>query len=640
MLTGLRKVTRGWIAGVLLGLLVLAFAIWGVPNDVLNFNAPNQVASGDGVKVTAGDYKREYDSALEDYSRQSGGRALTPDEARAQGVDTIVLQRLVTQAALERLAGKMGFHASDAMVAKQIRNEQAFRSQITKKFDRTTYEQLLAQNGMTPEIFEARLRSDLRRTQLAMPLSVGGYAPKSFAKLIYTYETEQRTIAAAAIPPNVVGKPPTPTEADLQAFYKENQARFGTPEYRAVTLVIARPDLFLPKIEVPEEKIKETYEFRKGGLGGGEKRSFVQISAPTQEAAGEAARRMAAGENPQTVAASLKLQMVPFENLVKAQVLDPALADAVFALKEGQTTGAVQGKLAWAAARVTKVVASDAPTYESMRETLRTEIAREEAENALNDALQKFDDERSGGKSLEDAAKAHNLLAVPVAKIDAQGRDGGGAPIQGIADNPELLKSINATVVNESGDFLPIPNGEGYVLARVDSVIPAGVRAFAEVRPLLGVGWQAQKTAAAIRKLADDFLADVKAGKPFVDTARARKLVLITDGQTVSRQAIGQTPLAPLGGAIFSATEGEAVAGPDARGQAILVAQVRKIDRPDPATNAALFTQAQQAAANFVDTDILNAVQQSAVRDAKVKTNEQLRLQALGFTPPENSEAP
>lgn len=640
MLTGLRKVTRGWIAGGLLGLLVVAFAIWGIPHDILNFGSPNEVASGDGVKVTSAEYKRAYDAALQEYTRQSGGRSLTSEEARAQGVDVVVLQRLVTQAALERLAGKMGFHASDAMVAKQIREEQAFRSQLTKKFDRATYESLLNQNGLTPEIFEANLRSDLRRTQLALPLAVGGYAPKSFAKLIYTYETEQRTIIAAGVPPNSVGKPPNPTEADLQAFYKENQARFGTPEYRTVTLAIARPDLFMAKVEVPEEKIKETYEFRKGGLGGGEKRSFVQISAASREAAAEAARRLAAGEDAKKIADSLKLQVVPFDDVAKAQVVDPALADAVFSLKEGQTTGAVQGKLAWAAARVTKVTVSQAPSYESMRETLRAELAHEEAENALNDAVQKFDDERSGGKSLEEAAKSTGLLVVPYAKVDAQGRDGGGAPIQGIADNPALLKAINATAVNESGEFTPIANGGGYVLARVDAVIPAGVRSFAEVRPLLVLGWQAKQTAAAIRKVADEFVAAVKAGKPFAQTARARKLTILADNQTYSRQSIGSTPLAPLASAIFGAREGEPVAGPDARGQAILIAQVLKIERPDPAGNGALFTQAQQAAANFLDTDMLTAVQQSAVQEAKVKTNDKLRLQTLGFTETENSETP
>lgn len=640
MLSGLRKHTRGLFAAVLLGTLAIAMTVFLIPQDIFNMKAGNAVASGDGVEVSPAEYKRAYDAALQDYTRQSGGKSLTPDEARAQGVDTGVLQRLVTQAALERLAVKMGFQASDSMVAKQIRNEQAFRSQLTKKFDRTTYERLLNQNGLTPETFEAGLRSDLKRQQLALPLSVGGYAPKGFAKLIYTYETEQRTVAVAAVAPAAVGKPPTPTEADLQAFYKENQTRFGTPEYRTVTLAIARPDLFLAKVEVPEEKIKETYDFRKGGLSGGETRSFVQISAPSRDGAAEAARRLAAGEDPKKIADSLKLQLVPFENVSKAQVVDPAIADAVFALKEGQTTGAVQGKLAWAAARVSKVAGGQVPSYESMRDSIRTELAHEEAENALNDAVQKFDDERSGGKSIEDAAKSTGLIVVPFPKVDAQGRDGGAAPIQGIADNPDLLKSIAATAVNETGEFIAIPNGGGYALARVDAVIPAGVRSFAEVRPLLSAGWQAQKTAAAIRKVADDFIAALKTGKPFAETARARKLAILTESQPVTRQNIGSTPLAPLGAAIFAAKEGEGVSSPDARGQTLLIAQVRKIERPDLAANPALFAQAQQAAANFVDTDILTAVQQSAVQGAKVKTNDKLRLQTLGFSDTANSENP
>lgn len=640
MLSGLRNVTRGWFAAILLGALALAMVVFLIPQDILNVGPADKVASGNGVAVTPAEYRRAYDRTLEEISRQNGGRSLTPDEARAQGVDVGVLQRLVTQKALERLADNMGFHAPDTMVAKQIREQQAFHSQLTKKFDRATYERLLGQNGMTPEQFEGELRSDLKRTQLALPFAVGGHAPKSFAKLIYTYETEQRTVNAAVVSSNVVAKAPNPTEADLQAFYKENQTRFATPEYRQVTLAIARPELFLAKIQVPEEKIRQTFDFRKGSLGGAETRSFVQISAASRETAAEAARRMAAGEEPKKVADALKVQLLPFDNVTRQQVLDPALADAVFSLKEGQTTGAVQGKLAWAAARVTKVTAVAGPTYESMRETLHAELAREEAETALHDAVQKFEDEVAGGKSMEDAARTSGLLVVPVARISAEGHDGGGAPIQGIADNQELLKAINATAVSERTEFTAIPESGGYVMARIDAIIPAGVRAFAEVRPMLTVGWQAQKTGEAIRKAADAFIADVKAGKSFADAARARKIPVALAGQTFSRQSIGQTPLAPLGAAIFAAREGEPLAGPDAGGQAIMLAQVTKIDRPTEAANPALFEQATRAAANMLDQDMLAAIQQGAVQDAKVKTNDKLRLQTIGVSDDQANDIP
>ncbi len=629
MLTGIRKVTRGWVSGVLIGLLILAFGIWGI-NDVFNSTAGDAVASGRGVKISATDYRTAFDQSLEEYRQQSGGRSISPQDARAQGVDTAVLQRLVTQSALERLAERMGFHASDAMIAKQIRSVPAFQSQLTKQFDRATYEQVLASNQLTPAMYESELRSGLRRQQLAIPVAAGAFAPKSFASLIFAFETEQRTITVAGVPPSAAGKPPAPSEAELQAFYKTNQTQFATPEYRKLMLAIARPEQFLAKIEIPEEKVKELYEFRKASLGGAEKRSFVQISAPNQETASEAARRMAAGEDAAKVAASLKLQTIPFNDVTKAQVLDPALADAVFALKEGQTTGAVNGKLAWAAAKVTKITAGQAPAYEALRGDLRTELARDEAENALNDAVQKFEDERAGGKSLEDAAKDAGLIVVPYAKVDAQGRDGGGAAIQGLADNADLMKAIAATAVNESTDFTPIPNNGGYALARVDEVIAAGVRPYDEVKPMLTVGWQTQKTAEAIKKIADDFTSDVKAGKSFTDAARARRMVMLAANQSFSRQTIGTTPIAALGASIFAAKQGEVVSGADQRG-AMLVAQVTKIDRPKPDANSELFAQARQAAGGAVNNDLLTALQQSAVQEANVKTNEKLRLQALGL---------
>jgi peptidyl-prolyl cis-trans isomerase D len=441
-------------------------------------------------------------------------------------------------------------------------------------------------------------------------------------------ETEQRAVSAAVAPASLAGQPPTPTEADLQTFYKANQSRFATPEYRALTLAIANPAIFAAKVEVPEEDIKKQYEYEKPKLAGGETRTFIAISAPDQTAANEAARRLAAGEEPTKVAAALKLQAIPFNAVRKDQVPDPALAEAVFGLKEGQTSGAIKGKLAWGAAKVVKIEGGAAPSYESMREQLRTQLAHDAAANALNDAIDKFEEARSGGKSFEEAAQSVGLLIVKHEKADAQGRDPGGAPIQGIADNQNLLKAIAATNASETTEFTATPDN-GYVMARVDDIIPAGTRPFEEVKPALTLQWQSQKIGEQMRKVVDDFIAQVKAGKPFADTARAKKMQVVVTGAAFTRQSIAQSPVAPAAGAIFDAAKGDVVSAP--AGNAIMVAQITDVIRPPPESNPAMFEQARQMASQFLAQDLIAGVQQKAVVDAKVKFNDKLRMQALGL---------
>ena len=98
-------------------------------------------------------------------------------------------------------------------------------------------------------------------------------------------------------------------------------------------------------------------------------------------------------------------------------------------------------------------------------------------------------------------------------------------------------------------------------------------------------------------------------------------------------------PAAALGGQIFAAAKGDLVSAPSAQGDAILIAQVNEITQQDPQTNPQLFEQARQITSDFLAKDMVLALQQHAVRDAKVKTNEKLRRTTLGLTDPAEGEA-
>src|SRR5262245_41143896 len=121
MLVGIRNATRGWIAGGLLTLIAAAFVVWGIPNDILNFSAANSVATGQGVKIESQEYRQAFDRTMERARQQSGGRALSTQDAVDNGLDMAVLQQLIAQKALDKLADGMGLAASNAALASDLR---------------------------------------------------------------------------------------------------------------------------------------------------------------------------------------------------------------------------------------------------------------------------------------------------------------------------------------------------------------------------------------------------------------------------------------------------------------------------------------------------------------------------------------
>lgn len=635
MLTIFRKLAKTWVATLLIAVLAVAFAIFGI-NDVFRPAQRDAVASGKGVTVSS----REFDLALEralNQIRAESDQAITKQEAHAQGVTNGVLQRLIAQKSMNQLAVRLGIVTPDSLVAEAIRTDEAFKSQVTGGFDAETYRSLLRQNNLTEAEYETGLREGLMRRQLISAIASGLRAPATFGSFIVQFQSERRTVSVAEIPPTVAGELGAPTDADLKKLYEDSKAALKTPEFRKLTLVLARNADFEAKVDVPDQRLREVYEFRKNQIGKPETRSFQQITAPSQAAAQDAARRLAAGEDPAAVAAAVGGTLAPFENTPRTGVPDSVVANAVFAAQAGQTVGPVQGKLAWVAAKITNVTPGVTPTFEQLREELRAGLARDEALTLLNAATEAFDDAIAGGQSPTEAAKAAGLAVEVVEATDAQGRDRNGQPIAALAEAKDLLETAFATNQNETTDFTPLGDA-GYARAQVDAIIPEGVRSYDEVKDSLVQAWRNREVRKRMEAVVERIRASVAKGQTFAQAARAEKLRVALTSQAISRQEAGQGPAAQLGGAIFGAAKGDIVSAPLAGAPVLLVAQVEEITRDDPKANPALLDAARKQADQLLSDDVLDSLQRAAIADARVKTNEKLLASVIGL--PAEDEQP
>lgn len=575
MLAQLRNMTRGWVAYVLLFLLTIAFAIWGI-NDIFTGVGSRDLATVGGRGITPAQLNRELELTLR--AQRERGATLTQQEAIDQGFHLQLLDGMIRRHSVYAFAQKIGVDASNRMVADRIRQIPAVSNPVTGNFDETAYAQFLQQLRYNQNEFEEDIRGDLTRAMLLDAMVVGARVPSSFGAMAFTYEAETRVVSIAEAPATAIGAIPAPTDEQIQQFWQEQQDNLRLPEFRALTLVYARAADFVPRVDIPEARLQEEMEARRVVMTQAERRSFVRITAQNQAQADDIAARLNRGDDASAIGSALGVPASSAENQTRAEVTDTAVATAVFAMQRGQTR-VVRGALSpFVVVRVDAVTAAVAPNMSEIRETSRQALALDGASELLDAAISTFEDARAGGAAIDQAARQAGLAVVVIPAVEAQGRDTTGQPIAALEGHEEVLRTAFETQEGEASDFIPV--GDADVVVAVTGVTPARVRPIEEVRDDLVRAWSAREHATRMRELGERVVAAVAGGQDLNAAARANRFNVVVDSRALDRRTASQIPARGLASQIFAAAPGAAVTDVRADGQAILVAVVEEINRP------------------------------------------------------------
>lgn len=617
MLAQLRNLTRGWIAYALLALLAVAFAMFGV-NDVFNGVSGQNVAQVQGRGITPQQLSRELQNYLSQMRMQ--GNNLSQADAIEAGLHNRLLDSLIARAAVEAYAEKVGVSASDAQVAERIRSFPATLNPMTGQFDVSSYDRFLQQYGYSRPEFEAEMRNELTANMLFDALTVGARAPSSYGKLVLAYESERRTVSLAEAPAALAGQIPAPNDAQVQAFYEENQANLRIPEFRSLVLVRAAPADFVARVDVPEARLREEFEARRAGLATPERRSFYRIAAPDQSRANDAVARLGRGEAPEAVAQAIGGQLTRGADQTRDQIADSAVAAAVFSLPANAPPRAIEGQLAWAVVRVTGVTAGAQPDFAQVRDQLRQEIAAEEAGDLLQAAISAFDEARAGGAPVAQAARTAGLPISEIPAVSAQGLTPQGQQIEGFP--PDMLQVAFETNEGEASDFLPL--GDADVVLAVTGITPAAVRPLEEVRTQLVEAWIGRERVRRLQELGNEVAAAINGGQAFDAAVRARRLNVLVDSRELDRRTAAQLPARELAALMFTASQGQAVTSVRADGGAVYVAVVENIQRTDPASAPEQVEAGRMQVQQSISQSIGEALQNDIVTAANPRRNQRV----------------
>jgi peptidyl-prolyl cis-trans isomerase D len=527
MLRGIRTASANWLGktvmALVMGLLIVSFAIWGIGDIFRGFGQASLAKIGN-TEISTEQFRQIYNDRLQQLSRQIG-RPISPDQARALGFDQQMLGQLIAERALDERARQLRLGLSDAEIAKRITEDPVFRG-FTGQFDRGRFEQTIRQAGFTEPRYVAEQRRVSLRRQLAE--SVGGELspPQTMSELFNRYSAEQRALEYVLLDRTKAGEIDAPTEEALAQYFDGRKALFRAPEYRKVAMLSLSAQEALPWITVTDADARARYDQQRARYVTPEKRQILQVVFPSADEARAASERIAAGETLAAVATArgLKETDIDLGLVAKTEIVDRALADAAFALKEGEVSPPTQGRFGTVIVQVTKIAPEQVQPFEAMAPQIKGEIATERAKEEIQDKYNKIEDARAGGAQLPEIAQKLGLVAHTIDAVDRSGRDPDGGGV-GLPTGVDVLRNIFNSDVGVENDPLQLPGG-GYLWYEVADIIPSRERPLEEVKDRVEARWRDDQITERLTAKAKELLDKLNAGTSLADLATAEGLKL------------------------------------------------------------------------------------------------------------------
>jgi len=603
MASGTKGTGSKVVVWTLLTLLIVGLAGFGATNFGGTISTIGQVGDRD---IDVQRYINELRGELNAFSAQTG-QNITFAQAQEFGLDQRALQRLVTTVAIENEAGTLGLSAGDEQIRTQILSIQAFQG-LNGQFDRESYRFALQQSGQNEAAFEEDLRAEISRSLLQGAVVGGTSAPEIFSEVVFNYIAERRDFTWVNLGLSDLETPiAAPTDADLQAFFDDNNEDFMLPETRQITYVWLTPDMLVDTVTIDDEALQALYDDR-----------FEEFNKPERRLV----ERLTLGNDAEAAKARLDAGEVTFEELVAERGLNLADidlgdvteydlddgADEVFALSEAGIVGPIETELGGAIFRVNAILAELETTFEDARPALAEEFALDRARRIIGDEQENIEDLLAGGATLEELADETDMQLRRI--------DWSIASTDEIAGYAAFRDAAGTTEVGDFAETIELEDG-GIFALRLDELIEPRLESFQSAKGRAEAGWRLAETSKALAAQAQSLADQMAAGADFeslgltpLEQLDATRTSFVPDApesilETVFDMAPGDIRVVG-GGNSAALVRLDTIAGPD----------------PEDTEMATSRDRMEESVAQSVASDILAAYATAILAEAGVSLNQ------------------
>jgi peptidyl-prolyl cis-trans isomerase D len=287
----------------------------------------------------------------------------------------------------------------------------------------------LRDNGLSENGFIQEQKKSLARVFVGDALTAHTPVPVSALEAMHRYGAERRSVEYLTLSFAQAEKISVPTDDILKEYYTQRQVSFRTSEYRSGHVLALTPALMSATMTLTDADVLSYYEQVKAErFGSPEQRSVDQIVFDTAEQAQAAFNKIAAGSSFEVLAKDQNLtpESLTLGTVTKAQIFDPAVAQAAFSLAKDQVSAPVAGRFGSVLVRVSQIVSENITPFDKVKADLQKELSGIRAREQINDLHDKIEDQRAGARSLGDIAKELNISLISLGNVTRQGKDKAG----------------------------------------------------------------------------------------------------------------------------------------------------------------------------------------------------------------------
>jgi peptidyl-prolyl cis-trans isomerase D len=281
MLGFIRDKATGWVAGIIVGALIISFAFWGV-SFYFGQGAEIYVASVNGSDIKLQTFQRSFYS-LRKQMQSIFGDALSLEEEELIKEQT--LQKLVETEIVNQIIDENGLRVTNAKVVETIKNLEFFKGE--EGFDRTKYERSIVSMGMDPVFFEAQLRMDLLSEQLQAGLSESLFILESELQDVLRLKSQTRDITYSILSLDSFIDESEISDSEIEAFYKTNPERYADPEKVKIEYIELDVVELAKTVTTDEDGLRSYYSDNKDTYDVAEQRSVTKLTVKISEEATE-----------------------------------------------------------------------------------------------------------------------------------------------------------------------------------------------------------------------------------------------------------------------------------------------------------------------------------------------------------------
>lgn len=519
MLQSIRDHAQGWIAWVIVSLIILTFALFGI-DQYAQGDKIVVVAEVNGEEVTANEFLSLYNRQQNRLKNQFGemyDQVVDDAELRDQVMDALIESEVIHQ-----WASDQNMRVSDAQVFAMIESAPVF--QKDGQFDKQLYQDILMRNGLNVARFEYEQRRFMIETQNRQLTMASAIATDQQVNNLAALQFEQRQVNTLRIDQRPFMEQATPTAEEIEAYYQANQAQYRVPEKVRIQYVLLSQSDLAEQLTVTDQQLKAFYYTNKDQFVQPEQRQashiLIQINETTSEAEAkqkisEIASKVAAGEDFAALAkqhsedpgsANIGGDLGMFQQ----GMMVPEFDQAVFSMQPGEVSEPIKTDFGYHLIKLTKIQPKQIPEYETVKADVEAQLRRQLAEK---DYFEKLEQLSTVAYEQADAIEpAADVVGLKVNKSELFSQQGG---TDKVTSNPKVITAAFSEEVKQSqlnSAAIELSPKESVVI-RVDQVVPAQQQSLEEVRASIETDLKRQAGVKASAQKATELQAQLLAGK-------------------------------------------------------------------------------------------------------------------------------